>query len=125
MVLSVPPSCTLLTSYTFQSPHLTRLHLAPILYTHYLFIIKQHIFAKIFLYGVCFAAVGIPKLQHLSFSSVQACCYYIMLCAIMFAFMQQLEGETFSLQILQHKLLTYLEIVKILYKFSNLAAMLE
>lgn len=36
-----------------------------------------------------------------------------MLCAIMFAFMQPLEGETFSLQILRHKLLTYLEIVKI------------
>lgn len=36
-----------------------------------------------------------------------------MLCAIMFAFMQQLEGDTFSLQTLRHKLLTYLEIVKI------------
>lgn len=36
-----------------------------------------------------------------------------MLCAIMFAFIQQLEGEAFSLQILRHKLLTYLEIVKI------------
>lgn len=36
-----------------------------------------------------------------------------MLCAIMFAFMQQWEGERFSLQILRHKLLMYLEIVKI------------